>query len=109
MSRETLPNRRGAERLDFRHDKFAYRGTVSHFADGRLAETFITPDIHSGTLIEGLARDLAVTASLALQHGVSAEQLRSALTRDENNVPSSPLGALLDIIALPANAGEGEV
>jgi hypothetical protein len=109
VSRETLPNRRGAEAFDFRHGGFQYRAAIGRFADGRVAEAFIAPEVRSGTLIEGMAHDLAVAASLAFQHGCSAERLRAALTRHDDGSPCSPLGACLDQVALSANIGEGEI
>ena len=45
------------------------------------------------------ARDSAVVASLALQHGVPAETLRRALLRDSQGRASGPLGLALDRIA----------
>jgi hypothetical protein len=45
------------------------------------------------------ARDSAITASIALQHGVPIETLRHALMRDSRGKPSGPLGVVLDLLA----------
>ncbi len=45
------------------------------------------------------ARDSAITASIALQHGVPIESLRHALMRDSRGKPSGPLGVVLDLLA----------
>ena len=52
-----------------------------------------------GTAIDDAARDSAVVASIALQHGVDADTLRHALMRSSNGVASGPLGTLLDLLA----------
>jgi ribonucleoside-diphosphate reductase alpha chain len=44
------------------------------------------------------ARDSAVIASLALQHGAPVETLRRALLRDSQGNASGPLGCALDLI-----------
>ena len=51
-----------------------------------------------GTAIETAARDSAVVASLALQHGVHMDTIRRALTRNGNGEASGPLGTLLDLL-----------
>jgi hypothetical protein len=48
---------------------------------------------------EAKARDSAVVASIALQHGVDPEMLRRALMRSGNGAASGPLGTLLDLLA----------
>ena len=48
---------------------------------------------------EAIARDEAVVISLALQHGVAAEAIRHAVTRNGNGAPSSILGAVIDALA----------
>lgn len=95
--RDLLPNRRRSELLNFEHDGFRYRASVSRFSDGRLAEVFLDggkPD----TTVAVVGRDLAVAASLALQHGCPVETLRKALSRLSTGAAAGPLGALLDLI-----------
>ena len=72
--------------------------TIARFDDGRLAEIFLTNgrvNSHADTA----ARDFAVVASLALQHGVPLDVLRKALMRDSRGVAGGPLGAALDLIS----------
>jgi hypothetical protein len=46
----------------------------------------------------GRRRDAAVCLSIALQHGVPAEAIRSAVTRDSHGEPSGIVGAVLDLL-----------
>jgi hypothetical protein len=95
---ERLPNRRASEQIAFACGGFKFIATVSHFLDGRLAEIFLTNG-KCGSDSDVSARDVAVVASIALQHGVSVEVLRKALMRDSQGRPSGPLGAVLDLLA----------
>src|SRR5262249_38879472 len=45
-----------------------------------------------------IARDGAMIASLALQHGCPLEALTGAVLRDPNGEAASPIGAALDLI-----------
>ncbi len=96
--RERLPNRRSHELLQFEHGGFHYVAGFGRFADGRLAEIFLSSS-KVGTEVEGWARDSAIVASLALQAGIPAETLRHALSRDQLGKASSPLAVLLDLVA----------
>jgi hypothetical protein len=49
-----------------------------------------------GTPIDIGARDAAILASLALQHGGSPDELGRALTRNGDGSAAGPLGAVLD-------------
>jgi hypothetical protein len=75
-----------------------YTAGLGYFADGRLAEVFLNAE-KIGTAIEAAARDSAVVASLALQHGVPSETIRHALTRNGDGTASGALGTLLDLLA----------
>jgi hypothetical protein len=97
-ARERLPNRRASEQIAFACGGFNFIATVSHFLDGRLAEIFLTNG-KCGSDSDVSARDAAVVASIALQHGVSVEVLRKALMRDSQGRPSGPLGVVLDLLA----------
>jgi len=109
MTREHLPNRRGAITLDFAHaldrggQAFAFRATFSAFDDGRVGELFLNSAGVLGTALDVGARDAAIAASLALQHGCSLELLRHALTRNEDGTPAGVLGRALDEIAKVAS------
>jgi ribonucleoside-diphosphate reductase alpha chain len=99
MTRETLPDRRGHELVDFEHGGFCYTAGLGRFKDGRLAEIFLNVSAKGGTPLETASRDAAVTASLALQHGASVETIRHAITRNEDGSASGAVGALLDLLA----------
>ena len=74
--RKHLPNRREHVLVNFTTaDGFRYTAGLGYFADGRLAEIFLNA-AKSGTAVETTARDSAVVASLALQHGVPTETIR---------------------------------
>lgn len=82
-------------------DGFRYTAGLGCFGDGRLAEIFLNAD-KVGTAIETAARDSAVVASLALQHGIQPDTIRHALTRNGNSDARGPLGELLDLLASEA-------
>jgi hypothetical protein len=94
MSRERLPNRRAAEVFDFEHGGRRWTATFSCFANGRIAEVFLSAPKES-PLVE-LAQDTAIVASLALQHGCQLETLRHAL----RGRGMGPLGAALEALAI---------
>ncbi len=104
VRRERLPDRREHTVVSFTTaDGFRYTAGLGYFDDGRLAEIFLNAE-KIGTAIETAARDSAVVASLALQHGVLPETIRRALTRNGNGEASGPLGTLLDLLAADAGA-----
>ena len=76
----------------------AHRATV--FLDGRVGEIFVSNSKPSSTS-DTYARDAAVAASLAFQHGFYIATLKHAVLRDQNGEPSSPLGKALDMISAP--------
>jgi hypothetical protein len=96
-ARERLPNRRASEQIAFACGGFKFIATVSHFLDGRLAEIFLTNG-KCGSDSDVSARDAAIVASIALQHGVPVEVLRKALIREGKGAPSGPLGVVLDLM-----------
>jgi hypothetical protein len=99
VAREQLPNRRERTLVNFiTPDGFRYTAGLGYFEDGRLAEIFLNAE-KIGTAIETAARDSAVVASLALQHGVPPETIRHALTRNGDGSASGALGTLLDLLA----------
>jgi hypothetical protein len=97
-SRERLPNRRQCESLEFRHAGHLFTLCAGFYADGRIAEIFLSSH-KPGSPIEAIARDAAITTSLALQHGVTLETIRQALTKDHDGAPATLLGAALDKLA----------
>jgi hypothetical protein len=96
--RERLPNRRSNETLGFEHDGSRYRLSIGFFPDDRPGEIFLNHD-RSDSLLDALASDAAILASLALQHGASLQDIRHALRRNSRGEPASPIGAALDRIA----------
>jgi hypothetical protein len=97
-SRARLPNRRLAETFELEVSGQHYTATVGRFADGALAEVFITNG-KCGSDSDTAARDSAVVASIALQYGVPLEVIRHALMRNRDGSACGPLGAALDRIA----------
>src|SRR5262245_26061865 len=98
MTRERLPNRRASENFDLELDGLHYTCSFSRFADRRTAELFLQSH-KAGSQADANARDSAVAASLALQHGCLLETLRGAVLGNANGAPSTPLGAAVDVIA----------
>ena len=98
MTRLALPNRRPSELISFEHEGISYEGSVSFdLRTGAPAEIFLDGGT-VGSAVQSVARDSAVAASLALQHGASLALLRGALTRQDDGSPAGPLGRLLDLI-----------
>jgi hypothetical protein len=97
--RERLPNRHAHElrNLDFNGKRFVVG--FGRYDDGRIAELFNDTARPGATDLDHVARDAAVSASLALQAGVGAETLRAAVSRDSDGGAAGLLGAALDLIA----------
>jgi hypothetical protein len=98
MPRERLENRRLCETFDFECNGLSYTASIGRFPDGRLAEIFLS-NSKAGSHSDAAAKDSAVVASIALQHGVLIETIRKALLRDAQGRASSPLGVALDLLA----------
>jgi len=97
-ARERLPDRRRCETLDFEHGGHRFSLTFSRYNDGRPAEIFLSSR-HVGSPLEAIARDAAVTVSIALQHGAHLSTIYAALTKDHDGGPATLLGAALDALA----------
>ena len=95
MIRQRLHNRRECESFEFRHNGFAFTLCAGFYSDGRLAEIFLSSH-KPGSPIEAIARDAAVTVSIALQFGADLETIRQALTKDHDGGPATLLGEALD-------------
>ena len=103
-ARERLPNRRGSVTFAFDCGPHRYVATISFFPGAdRLAEIFLGNG-RAGSDIDAAAKDSAVVASIALQHGVSVDTIRKALLRDNQGKANSPLGCALDAIAVAAGS-----
>lgn len=107
MTRTPLFNRRANRSLKVEHfDPLAgpnggplrFHVTLGEFADGKPGEVFITAAGKSGkgSMLETVARDVAVLMSLAIQYGAPLETMRRAVSRDESNRPQTFVGAVLD-------------
>jgi hypothetical protein len=97
-ARERLPNRRECESFEFRYAGMAFICSAGFYPDGRIAEIFLSSH-KPGSPIEAIARDAAVTVSIALQFGVPIETIHSALTKDHDGSAATVLGAALDKLA----------
>ena len=97
--RRRLPNRRLAESFSFECAGLKYSCTLGRYADGSIGELFLN-NHKSNSASDANARDSAIVASLAIQHGVSLETIRRALLRDLHGRPSTPLGCAIDIIVI---------
>ena len=96
--RQRLPNRRQCESLEFRHAGLDFTLAAGFYPDGRIAEIFLSSHKPSSP-IEAIARDAAVTVSIALQFGAPLETIRNALTKDRDGAPATLLGAALNALA----------
>jgi hypothetical protein len=99
--RRRLPYRRRSETFELEALGLKYTCTVSWFADGQVGELFLN-NHKSNSAADTNARDVAITFSIAVQHGADPDVIRRALCRDENGKGSGPLAVALDLI------GEGE-
>jgi hypothetical protein len=95
--RERLPDRRSCETFELEVGGLRYVCSVGRFADGRLAEIFLS-NHKSNSASDTAARDAAITFSIAIQHGADPEAIRRALCRDSQGRASGPLGAALDAV-----------
>jgi hypothetical protein len=95
--RTRLPNRRLAETFALEVAGLRYTCTIGRFADGRVAEIFLSPHKTNSAADVG-ARDAVVACRLALQFGADIETIRPALCRDRRGRASGPLGCALEFI-----------
>jgi hypothetical protein len=96
--RELLPERREHEVLEFEHVGLRCRAGVGRYADRRVGEIFLNI-AKDGSTADVNARDSAIAASLALQHGCNLQVLRRALTGNPDGSAARPLGRLIDLLA----------
>jgi hypothetical protein len=90
--RERLPDRRGAERLEFEHAGRRWTVTAGRFDDGRVSELFIDSGKDSPLL--AIAQEGAILASIALQYGAPLGVIAHALAGRS----AGPLGAALALV-----------
>jgi len=102
-TRELMPSRRSTFTFTLRRDQIDYVASFGCFADGRVAEVFVTSR-KIGSDVEAVCRDAAILLSLALQHGCPFEVIRHALTRNQDNSPQSLIGEVVDRVAVEARS-----
>lgn len=101
--RTRLPNRRPCEVRDFIHAGIAYRGAVSRYPDGTIAEVFLdATSVKSTAPVQHFAHALAIAASIALHHGASVDEIRHGLPKVDlpngGSEAADPIGRLLELI-----------
>ena len=100
MTRTRLAARRESRLGDFtfgdRNDLWSVGWSLD--VDGAVAEIFISPAKGAGSGIEAVARDAAIIASIALQHGSTIEELASSLTRDSRGEAATVAGRAIDCV-----------
>jgi len=102
--RRVLPQRRAAETFDLWFWNQSFSVTIGFYPSGEVGEVFIDGG-KTGQDVQSTARDAAVVLSLALQHGVSPETIRHAVTRGASEGPASILGAVVDFITTKSFSG----
>ena len=97
-ARQTLPNRRSCETVEFDHDGIRYVASIGRFPySGAISEIFV----HGGktdSAADVAAHDGAIILSLALQFGTPINAVRHALMKLRNGSAAGPIGKLLDIL-----------
>jgi len=93
--RETLPQRRPNQTVEFDRDGLRIRMTLGFAPDGRVAEVFLNSD-KLNSAIDLLLSDAAIILSIALQHGTELQALAHSVKRDGFGLALSPLGAAID-------------
>jgi hypothetical protein len=100
MAREKLHDRRRSRLINFQQDQCKYIVLYSLYPDGRLAEIFLDVNhpAKPGDQIDLMAKDLATLMSIALQHGISADEIMVSLSQERDGTMRGPLGKALAII-----------
>lgn len=98
MIRTMLPNRRYHEVINIADSGQNYHVGIGRAANGRVLEIWINGG-KSGTHAETFARDWAVTASIALQHGTPVDAMRKSIARDRSGRATGLAGKILDWLA----------
>jgi len=95
--RRRLENRRLCESFDIEVAGLRYKATIGRFADGALAEVFIS-NHKAGNASNVAARDAGILVSLCLQHHCPVETIARAVSRNGDGSASGVVGAVLDKI-----------
>jgi hypothetical protein len=100
-----LANRRGGYNFDFVHDNMQYNASVRTHK-GIPVEVFLNANKIDSSA-DMVARDAAIMLSIMLQFGVPLSALAdSALGKNADGSSSSPIGALIEILAKGERGGE---
>jgi hypothetical protein len=98
MQRRRLPDRRGAELIDFMHAGQKWTASIGRFKTGELAEVFLSGPKLSA-LVE-MAAESAIVCSICLQAGVRADVLQHELRGRD----IGPLARALELATEPRSA-----
>ena len=96
-ARYQLPSRRMHHVIEFGFHGERYRAGFCFFENGALAEIFLTA-ARASSDADISAKDSAILASIALQHGIPVRTLRHALLESDNGTAAGALGHALDLI-----------
>ena len=113
-SRNTLPNRRSSVNFTLEFQGEHYDVTTGFYDDGKFGEIFINrvrdkSAAKLGQQLEATCRDVAIVMSLALQHGVDLADLKHSITRDDDGVPMSIVGAIVDSVNPKGDPDDGNM
>ncbi len=99
--RQQLPNRRPNITVEAEWQGHTFTATVGFDLDAKPREVFADMS-KAGSAMSAVLSDACVIVSIALQHGISPEELRKSIGRlpgwDGKDAPASPVGALVDVL-----------
>jgi len=98
FARARLADRRGGENFDFVIGTTRFTASVRKGTRGRVAEVFLNSSKIDSD-VDLTARDAAILISIALQYGITPHEMAHSMGRNSDGAPSSPIGAILDILA----------
>ena len=99
MERTILPSRRGGENFEFSCGTTQFTASIRReHAGAQVTEVFVNASKVDSD-VDLTARDAAIVISIALQYGVPISTLAHSTGRNRDGSASSPIGALLDILA----------
>ena len=78
-----------------------FKVTVGYYTSEEIGEIFIS-GAKAGSDMDALCRDAAILLSLAIQHGVSLDLIKRAITREANGDASTIIGAVVDKLVADA-------
>lgn len=94
-TRNPLCNRRASEAYDLSlPGKPTITVGIGYYDDGRVGELFVTTR-KIGSAFDAECADAAVMVSIALQHGITPQQLYHSLHRTPEGEPVSVMGHIL--------------